>query len=105
MSTPLPPPNCPPVAEVCDKVPRKTSFPVLLCPERFCHALLTIDMGIWSSSQAPKLFSAILVIFHVGSPILTIAASYYNLSTDSSHVGGIICKFYHTELLSEMMLD
>jgi hypothetical protein len=105
MYIPLHPPNYPPVAEVCDIVPKTTSFPVLLCPDRLCHTFLTMDMGFWSSSHAPKLFSAILVIFHVGSPILTIAASYYNLSTDSSHVGGIICKFYHTELLSEMMLD
>jgi hypothetical protein len=61
-------------------------------------------MGIWSSSQAPKLFSIILVIFHVGSPILTMAAHNYNPSIDNSHVGGIICKYHHTELLSEMML-
>jgi hypothetical protein len=63
-----------------------------------------MDMGIWISSQAPKLFSAILVIFHVGSPILTMAASYYNPPTDNCHVGKIICKYHHTELFSEMAL-
>jgi hypothetical protein len=63
-----------------------------------------MDMGIWISSQAPKLFSAILVIFHVGSPILTMAASYYNPLTDNSHLGGIICKYHYTELFSKMTL-
>jgi hypothetical protein len=104
MSTPLHPPKCSPVAEVCDKVPRTTSFPVLLCPDRLCHTYLTMDLGIWSSSQTPTLFSAILAIFHVGSPILTIAASHCKLSTGNSHVGGIICIYHHAELLSEMML-
>jgi hypothetical protein len=99
MSTPLHPPNCPPVAEVCDKVPRTTFFPVLLCPDRLCLQALS-----WSSRQAPKLFSAIWVIFHVGSPILTMTASHYNPSTDTAYVGGIICKYHHTELLSDMTL-
>jgi hypothetical protein len=104
MSTPLHPPNGTPEAEVCDKVPGTSSFPVLLCPDRVCHTFLIMDMGIWHSSQGPKLFSAILVIFHVGSPILTMPASYHNPSTENSHVGGIICKYHNVALLSEMML-
>jgi hypothetical protein len=92
---PLHPCSCPLLAEVCDKVPRTTFFSDLLCPDRLYHTFLTMDIGIWNSSQAPKLFSAILVIFQVGSPILTMAASNYNPSTDTSHIGGIICKYHH----------
>jgi hypothetical protein len=45
-----------------------------------------MDIGICISRQVPILFSAILDIFHVGSSILTIAASYYNPCTENSHV-------------------
>jgi hypothetical protein len=50
----------------------------------------------------PKLFSAILGIFQVGSPILPMAASDYNPLTDASNTGRIIYKNYCVELLTVM---
>jgi hypothetical protein len=32
------------------------------------------------------------------------ASSYYNPPTDTSDVGGIVCKYHHAELMSEVML-
>jgi hypothetical protein len=59
----------------------------------FPSQALTFESGF-------MVFSAIT--FQVGSPILPMAASGNNLSTDASHVAGIISRYHHTELVTYM---
>jgi hypothetical protein len=48
------------------------------------------------------IFSVILVIFHIASPMLPMTASDYYHSTDASHVARIISTYCQMELLSDM---
>jgi hypothetical protein len=66
--------------------------------------VMWLNTGTCTSTTRPltfesvsMIFSAILVTFQVGSPILPMAASDYNPSADASHVAGIISRYHHIE--------